>query len=136
MQAVRVEGRGYALSSARPGFARDSWLRRLGIIDPRPWSSELEHQGAPIRCDALGCLYQLRGRTIAFAKDPRALVEDCEVADIVVSSVPVRVDCTAPSLVIDRFDLWRKGSHAIYLGDRYPRVATVQQSRGDRPWSR
>jgi competence protein ComEC len=38
--------------------------------------------------------------------------------------------------VVDRFDLWRRGAHAIYLdGGDGIRVETVRDWRGERPWT-
>ena len=43
-----------------------------------------------------------------------------------------------PRVVVDRFDLWRNGAHAIWLngwlGHRPVRVRSVNGQRGDRPW--
>ena len=35
---------------------------------------------------------------------------------------------------IDRFDLWRNGAHALYLGEDGIRIETARQEQGDRPW--
>jgi len=64
-----------------------------------------------------------------------ALVEDCARANIVVSAVPIRRDCSGPELVLDRFDSLRNGAAAITLGKEI-RVETVAAERGKRPWSR
>ena len=55
---------------------------------------------------------------------------------MVISREPVRGRCKGPDLVIDRFDLWRQGGHAIWLGEKEIRVETVRERRGDRPWVR
>jgi competence protein ComEC len=36
--------------------------------------------------------------------------------------------------VIDRFDLWRDGGHAVWLDPGAIAVLSVRESRGDRPW--
>ncbi len=41
-----------------------------------------------------------------------------------------------PRVVIDRFDLWRRGGHAIWLSPEGVRVETVRAHRGERPWVR
>ncbi len=91
----------------------------------------------PVRCDALGCAVSLKGRTVAFVYDPRALAEDCRTADIVIASVPVRAGCRGPQMVVDRFDLWRAGAHAIWFesgGKGIVKIETGNQIRGSRPW--
>ena len=39
-------------------------------------------------------------------------------------------------MVIDRFDLWRRGGHALWLSPEGVRVETVRAHRGERPWVR
>jgi competence protein ComEC len=52
-----------------------------------------------------------------------------------VSIVPVALDCPAPLGVIDRFDLWRWGTHAVNFDDGGVSITTVAEARGRRPWS-
>ena len=73
---------------------------------------------------------------VALVNDGRALADDCREAAIVFSTIPVRNACPSASLVIDRFDLWRKGAHALYFDDGGGvRVESVGAIRGLRPWS-
>ena len=73
---------------------------------------------------------------VALAEDGRALLDDCAAASVVISREPVRGRCKGPRLVIDRFDLWRHGGHALWLGENGVRVETVRARRGERPWTR
>ena len=54
--------------------------------------------------------------------------------DAVVSVVPVRRSCRGPGTVIDRFDLWRNGAHALWIERDGIRVESVNGWRGERPW--
>lgn len=122
------------LSSDRDEFVGDAWLRRSGMsaIGSLPFDG----YGAEGRlaCDSLGCIYSAHGRRIAVVRQPAALFEDCALADVVVSLEPVRIPCGA-STVIDRFDLWRNGAHAIWVGeDGAIDIRSVQEMRGRRPW--
>jgi hypothetical protein len=72
----------------------------------------------------------------ALARDGRALADDCAAASVVVSREPVRGRCMGPRVVIDRFDLWRRGGHALWLSPDGVRVETVRAHRGERPWVR
>lgn len=134
--AVRLAQGSYVFSSKRSDFTRDLWLRRLGLSETRALSPRDAAVGSAIRCDSLGCLAVLKGRTVALPKDRRALVEDCYSAGILVSAVPVRGECPTPDVIIDRYDLWREGAHALYIDGSEVRVETAQMYRGDRPWSR
>ncbi len=108
------------------GFTPETWLRRAGVSATA---------NGKFQCDLVGCIAAIDGATIAYVKDPRAIAEDCRRADIVVAAVPVRGTCPSAQLVIDRFDLWRRGAHAIWLDNGAPRSLSVAEVRGDRPWS-
>ena len=59
------------------------------------------------------------------------------IATILISRVPVRDrHCTGPKIIIDRFDLWRAGAHALWLTTGGIRVKTVAGTNSVRPWSR
>lgn len=73
------------------------------------------------------------GQGIAFAKQAGALAEDCRRATVLVSAEPVRGRCIAP-VVIDRFDVWCGGAHAVRLTANGPEVETAHDARGARPW--
>ncbi|MSP81596.1 MAG: ComEC family competence protein [Alphaproteobacteria bacterium] len=110
----------------------DTWLRQSGQTAWIPWPGD----GAIepwLACDSLGCLYRKAGRVVAVVTDARALAEDCATADAVLATVPVRVPCAAP-VVIDRFDLWRRGAHVVWVDADGVTFASVADVRGSRPW--
>jgi competence protein ComEC len=128
------EGR-LLLSSDTDAFVADTWLRRSGMNAVGDLPADGYGANGWLACDALGCIYTLHGRTIAIVQEPIALSEDCRAADIVVSLEPVRVPCHAGTAVIDRFDLWRNGAYAIWVGDSGTiSIRSVREMRGDRPW--
>lgn len=132
--AVRLaDGRLHFLRPAKDDYAAESWLKRDG--DTRAADDAIAKAGEGVRCDAYGCVARLPGGlTLASGLRFDALTEDCARADIVVSAMPVRGACRGPKLVIDRFDLAKSGATAIQLGKGLD-VATVRETRGDRPWS-
>lgn len=98
----------------------------------------LAHQPviSDMRCDVIGCRFQAGSHHIAFAIKGHALAEDCRQPGILISREPAPRNCPRPGLIIDRFDLWRYGAHAIALtGDRVI-VETVHDHQGCRLWSR
>ena len=118
----------------RAQFERGIWARYLAIADaPVAWPASGHTPEADLDCDISGCLYRTGGRTVALVRTDAALTEDCWFADAVISTEPVRRRCPA-KLVIDRFDLWRDGGHAVWLGEKQIRVETVNGRRGYRPW--
>lgn len=131
---VTAEG-GLALSSKRRArFAAEIWLRRFGVPAPAPWPEDGASVDGSLACDDMGCIYRANGRTAALVGDEAALEEDCGIADVIVSAVPVRAPCAAP-VVVDRFDLWREGAHAVWLGADAVRVESVAGVQGRRPWT-
>jgi competence protein ComEC len=133
VSAVRgASGELVMLGGSAKSFAREIWLRR---------DAQKEHESAAAdlpACDGLGCIYRPPRRpnlTIALVRAPEALVEDCARADVVISAVPVFGRCRGPRIVIDRFDLWRAGAHAIWLEKDRVSVRSVAQDQGRRPWS-
>ncbi|MGQ0677219.1 MAG: ComEC/Rec2 family competence protein, partial [Rhodospirillales bacterium] len=128
-------------SPGRPDrLAAETWLRRAGQRDTADWPRAGERQdwrdGSSLACDRQACLYRRLGRSVALIREAGAVAEDCARAEIVIAAVPVRrCDCRGAGLVIDRFDLWREGAHAIWLDGAGPaRVETVAAERGERPW--
>ncbi len=137
LMAVRDGANGLYLSSAKlRRFDAGIWRRRLGLEDSEPWPHLGDAAEGRLTCDPLGCIYRTRGQVVALSGDGRGLADDCAVASLVISREPVRGRCKGPDLVIDRFDLWREGGHAIWLGEQEIRVETVRERRGDRPWVR
>ncbi|MCZ6861887.1 MAG: ComEC/Rec2 family competence protein [Alphaproteobacteria bacterium] len=131
-----LDGR-LVLSSRRIGrFQGSSWLRRAGQAVSPDWPGAAINAKIPMRCDSLGCIYRARGHTVALVRDPRALGEDCAKATAIIATIPARRRCSSARLVIDRFDLWRKGAHALSLLPGRIAVGTVRGRQGERPWTR
>lgn len=141
------DGRFY-FSSARPtGFVAETWWERLGSPPLYPWPSlrrgDLRGEGdgkagadGSLRCDTEGCAWRYEGFLVALPRQPKAITADCRHADVVIAAqMPVRYRCPSAKLVIDRNDLWRSGTHALYLqAGQGVRAVTVAQTRGQRPW--
>ncbi|MGQ0741621.1 MAG: ComEC/Rec2 family competence protein [Alphaproteobacteria bacterium] len=110
-------------------YTASQWLLRRG--DEREWQSAK----AGSTCDDDGCTARsANGAVIALALRPGALSDDCTRADVLVSAVPLRVDCPNPRTVIDRFDVLRAGAIALWLDGDGVKVKTVAEMRGRRPW--
>jgi competence protein ComEC len=134
--AVRGASGNLAVSTLRSAaFTRESWLRRGGQESAPPlWPRDGFSNDGQIACDILGCIYRTNGHTVALVRSLVALSEDCRVANVVISTVPVRGTCPAAQTIVDRFDLWRSGAHAIWLKQGRVHVESVNGVRGNRPW--
>lgn len=139
---ILIDGRGKAMAARldsgailvaapyrRKSITLDTWLRRWGRQDP-------VKDERVMRCDRLGCALVKHGHKVGFVRDARALEDDCRVADLVLSAVPVTFNCPSAKLVIDRFDLWRRGAIAVRWRNGEINVVGANDDRGDRPWSR
>lgn len=125
------------LSSTRSqAFVRDIWVRRVGSDTGRAFPPPGEGS-AVLRCDEQSCIGQLGAHRIAFVRDPLAFEEDCRTADVLVADIPVPRSCRQPQVVIDWFDLWRGGAHAVWLDGRgQTRVWRARSENPPRPWMR
>ena len=144
--AVRAAGAdGYFyFSSARPtGFIAETWWERLGAPPLYPWPAARrgDSEGragvdGSLRCEPAGCSWRRDGFLVALPRQPTAIAEDCRHADAVIAAqMYVRYRCPAARIVIDRGNLWRDGTHALYLDPvRGIRAISVAQTRGRRPW--
>jgi competence protein ComEC len=132
--AIRAaDNRLYLVRRPADEYSAAEWLKRDG--DGRTSLQAEANIAQGVRCDAYGCIAQMRGNTpVAITLRRDALAEDCAVAGIVVSALPARRQCRGPKLIIDRFDVSRNGAYAVWLGEKM-RVETVQENRGVRPWS-
>ena len=91
-----------------------------------------------LRCDQQGCLYRPLGDggpTVGLVEDGAILAEDCARTDFVVSLVPMFDGCVAPWGAIDRFDLWREGTHALWFANDGVTIESVAEAQGERPWA-
>jgi competence protein ComEC len=111
-------------------YSVDNWLLADG--DSRDAASASD-DGA-FRCDSLGCIGVVKGKTVALIRHPGALEEDCRLADIVIAPFTIGKKCRAARVIVDRRMLKAEGAHALYIEGLSIRTETVAASRGRRPW--
>lgn len=140
---VLVDGRGYAFAVRmedgsllvnRGGrLLRDTWERRAGPLSAEAWPKAATSADQRLACAPGFCLWRDGGRRVAYVQKDEALADACASADWVIAAVPVRGKCRGRARVVDRFDLWRRGAHALWLSSG--RLESVAAWQGDRPWS-
>ena len=86
------------------------------------------------RCDLLGCIGTVKGKTVALIRHPAALAEDCRIANIVIVPFTVGKRCRGARVIVDRRMLRTAGAHALYIEGLSIRTETVAEARGRRPW--
>ncbi len=134
--AVRLPDGRLSASGKGGGRVTETWRERDGertAADPWPVAGGWSEGERSLSCDALGCLYRVRGKTLALPRLPDALDEDCGAADAVVTAAIAR-GCRA-GVVVDRWALRHEGAHTLTVTDEGVRVETVRGIRGDRPWT-
>ncbi len=131
--AVRgADGLLSALPARQAKYELERWLENDG--DARTAVEAARADG--FRCDASGCVSQVKGAIVSVARHPSAIADDCARADILVLNVPKPKRCATPAAIVDVFDVYDLGAHALYIEDGGKvRVDTVAAHRGDRPWS-
>jgi competence protein ComEC len=130
--AVRGEDGKLVILAARPDeYTTEQWLLRDGDL------REIAAAQSGARCDELGCTTTtVGGRTVALSLKIGALSEDCARAHVLIAAMPIRRGCDKPEIVIDRFDVFRDGATALSFEKNGIRVETVNDARGNRPWSK
>src|SRR5690606_33628219 len=138
----------------RDRFVRDNWAEREGGQGTARWEEGMGADFMP--CDARSCVYEARcmrgvfvkqkepvlttteeeGGRKSFADNPdfdrAAVARDCETADIVILPMAEAPDAcrNAKARVIDKWNLYHAGPHAVYAGKNGPRVVSVRDVRG------
>lgn len=134
--AVRTMEGTLLLNGKGGRILKDTWSRRAGPEAPERWPKKSSSRDGRLRCDAAGCLWRVDGRVVALVRDEDNPEAACAGADVVISAVPLRGACRGARVIVDRFDLWRRGPHALWLEpDGGVRIETVAGWQGDRPWA-
>jgi len=129
-------------------FTQALWMERMGALSNQLWPYE-KNATSPLSCKPMGCTYKKDSQTIAFIKDPENIRYYCPWASLIISEAPLfwhKSLCkrmgkhlgnhmgTNPK-IIDRFDIWWHGAHAIWINNDKIIIKTVGQDQGKRPWS-
>ncbi len=129
--AVRTDAGNLALPPAtRASYSVDNWL----LADGDERDAAAASANSPFRCDLLGCIGKIKGKTIALVRHPAALEDDCRLADIVIAPFSVGKGCERARVVVDRHALRTEGAHALYFDGLSIRSESVAEARGRRPW--
>lgn len=139
--AIIWDGGLWVESLRRDRFALGVWSEKTALPVRGNWDDLTAAPGGPFVCDPLGCLLTLpdvRGgvRRLAIVHDPRAVREDCSLADAARLPVQPHPALCAALPAFGPADLHVGGVHALYWARDGVRVETVAGHRGDRPWAR
>jgi competence protein ComEC len=111
-------------------FTVEKWLQVNGEeISPAEAAKRPGWTCRDSRCEAT-----INTKRIAYISGAEGKAIDCSGLDILIADYPLRRSCNAVPLRIDRFDLWRKGAHAIQVSQGGATVTTARDAQGARPW--
>lgn len=129
--ALRSEDGALAFAVARRGsFAAGRWLQANG--EQASLAAAAKRPGWT--CQSGICRAEAKGKHIVYLSQENAILPDCATIDILISSTPLRGRCRSVGVRIDRFDVWRHGSHAVQINGSQVSVITASQHSGERPW--
>lgn len=112
-------------------LTRDAWLRLYGQEAAQTLPAEGSSPDGKLRCSSDGCvLAENAGAFLVRRGDIRA---QCGAVAVIISAEPIRQRCR-DSILIDRFSVWRDGTHAIWLSSKGAAVVSDRVWRGSRPW--
>jgi competence protein ComEC len=134
--ALRTATGELALSNrSHDRFTQSVWVRRAGDgdIEEHP-PAALSSTAEPGGCTRGLCRFTVADRHIAIVSDGRSLTQACTGSDLVISPLALLGHCAAP-VVIDKAALAQAGAMSVTFAPAGPRIATVRQSTGDRPWT-
>ncbi len=121
----------YVFADARKGkFAADKWLKSNGEI------SILKDAAAKSgwSCVEGMCFTDLAAKSVAYVHEQKSKDWPCPPVDILITDFPLRHACKDIPIRIDRFDVWKRGAHAVYISNGELHIETVKGMQGDRPW--
>ena len=129
--AVRGSDGRLAIAGRPSRFVVQQWLASDG--DSRPPDDASLRAG--VTCDSRACVTRTAdGRSVSYARDRIAIIEDCRRADLVVTNVPWSAPCEAR--LVDRTALSRDGATSLYRSVGGWKSHSSETGAGDRPWSR
>ncbi len=139
--SVRSTDEKLYFNSRRSGrFARESWLEKFGQRSSPHWFDMSKTANNPIlNCDTEGCILivskkGIKKYQIGFPIKNSAFRDDCFDVDLIITSLRAPSGCDFDTLVIDRTDFNRNGSHVIFLNDSI-KIESVGGINGVRLWS-
>jgi competence protein ComEC len=133
---VRLVGGGVAISPwQRDRWITDNWLQSARQDHPADWPAAGQGGIGGFACDAMGCVLTRAGHTVALARRPEALEEDCRAADLVVSYPRVEF-CPGGTPLVGPRALRHAGGLALWFEPSGVDMLSVRDARGERPWVR
>ncbi|PCI56305.1 MAG: hypothetical protein COB36_05895 [Alphaproteobacteria bacterium] len=135
----------YVSTRRRERFVLKNWERFYGLEKKSaqllPYKGSQKDINNFYSCGAEGCRFTINGQNISFIRNPYIQNDECGWADIMISTKTIekiykRENHCKARVIIDKFDSWRNGAHAIWVGgDGDVTLRNVAEATSNRPWS-
>ncbi len=130
--AIRRDNELFINHTRKARFTSKVWKQNLAVSNTRDWR---ELPDDIFRCDESACLYKAEGKTTSFILNGSAFKDDCVKADYIITTLKSPGWCQGKELlVLDYWDLRKKGVHSIKFSPLGPKVENVHDNTGERPW--
>lgn len=113
----------YLTTFKRGKFSGETWQKYLNAQDKKL-----------LACETGACENVIH--TIPIVISLSKANQPCLKGAIHIHLEPYTMKCEEALLTLDWFDLWRRGSHAIWVNPEGPHIETVRPLSGHRPWER
>lgn len=129
----------YASSGRNDKYVLERWEEFYGLEEGS--SVALPHKGSAknlrefYQCGEHGCRFEIKDQKISYVRSPYVQREDCAWADVVISVYPFDKGGCSARVIIDKFDSWRSGAHALWVSNSDVRIEHVAETSSKRPWS-
>ena len=132
--AIKNQDGLYRFNSNRAAkITAETWLRRNAQNVRLPFPDVTTAEGDSCNLDM--CRFATSMGYVTVALTEAGAASACWSGRLVISLEPIEAACPSAERVIDFFDLWRHGTHAIWIaGDGSYRIERAFDT-GDRPWT-
>ncbi len=130
-----ADGRLNVSARNKDRFVLENWESAAGLEEgqAKPWPREGTQEN--LVCGEQGCRLAVNSQKISFLKSPSYLAEECNWADLILSFEPVEQPFCGTARMLDKYDAWSGGAHAIWLEPSGIIIKTSESERGKRPWT-
>jgi competence protein ComEC len=112
----------YVSSNRKGKFTAESWKQALAADSLKP-----------LTCDGMGCYAHTQERAVIITENQNA--QKCIPGAILIHLEPTQTPCKEAYLVLDKYDLWKEGSHAIWITKDGYKIERGRHIQGQRPWT-
>lgn len=117
-------------------FAQRVWSEKTALPIGGSWQDLQSLPDSPLRCGPLGCIFtQSSGPALAFVKDPRAMAEDCRMAQILRLPINPHISLCRSAQIFTPASLRKTGAVALFWDRDVWRFVSVRDRRGTRLWT-